>query len=81
MSKTDWKISVIQVVHVSQTESEKDLVIELAKKNPRSISTIMAILFEETGKHVSETTIKRILKAAGFIWKRVAKIYKRQTRC
>ncbi len=55
------------------TESEKDLVIELAKKNPRSILTIMALLFEETGKPVSDTTIKRILKAAGFIWKRVRK--------
>lgn len=55
------------------TESEKKLVIELSKKNPRSISTIMALLFKETGKYVSDTTIKRILKAAGFIWKRVRK--------
>lgn len=59
------------------TESEKELLIELTKKNPRSISTISSLLFEETGKRISETTIKRILKAAGFIWKRVAKIYKR----
>ncbi len=55
------------------TEDEKELVIELAKENLGEVLTIMALLFEETGKQVSDTTIKRILKAAGFIWKRVRK--------
>ena len=55
------------------SELEKQLVIDLARKNPRTVLTVKALLFEETGKHISDTTIKRILKAAGFIWKRIRK--------
>lgn len=55
------------------TESEKQLVIELAKENPRSVLKIIALLIEQTDKRVSDTTIKRILKAAKFTWKRIRK--------
>lgn len=58
------------------TESEKQLVIELALVNPRSVLKIRANLIEQTGKRVSDTTIKRILKAAKFIWKRIRKSVK-----
>jgi tRNA U38,U39,U40 pseudouridine synthase TruA len=33
-------------------------------------------LFELTGKSVSDSTIKRILKGAGFCWKRIRKSVK-----
>ena len=58
------------------TDAEKELLIKLARENPRSIQKIMALLFEETGKYVSDTTIKRILKAAKFRWKRIRKSIK-----
>jgi len=60
------------------TESEKELVIELARENPRKVLKIKAQLEEETGKRVSDTTIKRILKAAKFIWKRIKKSTKKR---
>ncbi len=55
------------------TSSEKQLVIELGQETPRSIPSIIAALFEQTGKRVSNSTIKRILKAAKLTWKRVRK--------
>jgi len=58
------------------TETEKQLVIELCRETPRSIPSIIATLFEQTGKLVSDSTIKRILKAAKFTWKRVRKSVK-----
>ena len=58
------------------TQSEKQLVIELCKETPRSIPSIIAALFEQTGKHVSDSTIKRILKSAKLTWKRVRKSLK-----
>lgn len=58
------------------SQSEKQLVIELCKETPRSIPCIMAALFEQTGKHVSDSTIKRILKSAKRTKKRVRKSLK-----
>ena len=58
------------------TEEEKQLVLELCKETPRSISRLIALLFEQTGKRVSDSTIKRILKAAKFTWKRIKKSVK-----
>jgi len=58
------------------TDEEKELVIKLAKEHPRSVSTIIALLIKKTGKRVSDTTIKRILKAAKFTWKRIRKSLK-----
>ncbi len=58
------------------TQEEKKLVISLASETPRSVSSIVAKLFEITGKQISETTIKRILKIAGLSWKRIRKSMK-----
>ena len=55
------------------TPSEKKLVIDLCKENHSSISSIRASLFDQTKKRASESTIKRILKAAKLTWKRVRK--------
>jgi hypothetical protein len=48
----------------------------LAKENPRSVLKIIALLIEQTDKRVNDTTIKRILKAAKFTWKRIRKSVK-----
>jgi transposase len=58
------------------TQSEKQQVIELCKETPRSIPNIIATLFDKTGKRVSDSTIKRILKSAKLTWKRVRKSLK-----
>jgi transposase len=58
------------------TDEEKELVIKLASAHPRSVPTIIALLIKKTGKRVSDTTIKRILKAAKFTWKRIRKSLK-----
>jgi transposase len=52
-------------------EEEKELVKELAQDNPRSVKRTAEETEKETGKKVSAKTIKRILKGAGKIWKRV----------
>ena len=57
------------------TYDEKELVIKLARENPRSIPKIIALKFKKTGKPVSDT-IKRILKAAKGTKKRVIKSLK-----
>jgi transposase len=58
------------------TDGEKELVIKLASAHPRSIAKIIALLFKQTGKRVSDTTIKRILKAAKGTKKRIRKSLK-----
>lgn len=58
------------------TKSEKELVEELIKKNPASPKTVRAKFFKLTGKTISASTLKRILKAAGLCWKRVRKSLK-----
>jgi transposase len=58
------------------TEAEKELVIELANSHSRSIPKIIAEVFQKTGKRISNSTVKRLLKAADFGWKRIKKIVK-----
>ncbi len=53
------------------TDSEKPLLLELAAREPRSMVTLRAQLVDLTGKRVSPSTITRILKAAGYVWKRI----------
>ncbi|NJO17598.1 MAG: helix-turn-helix domain containing protein [Thioploca sp.] len=50
----------------SLTPLEKQLVMELCQENPRSVLSQRAALVEQTGKKVSQATIKRILTAAKF---------------
>ncbi len=54
-------------------EDEQELLFDLARKTPRSVSSMIAQLFEQTGKLISESTIKRLLKRAGLKWKRIKK--------
>lgn len=52
-------------------EKEKELVIQLAEENPRSVKRVAEEVEEKTGKKVATRVVKRILKGAGKIWKRV----------
>jgi transposase len=51
--------------------AEQDRAIELLKETPRSIKTALAKLNQETGKTISEWTLKRIVKRADMSWKRI----------
>lgn len=52
-------------------ENEKELVKKLIAENPRSVKQVAAEVEKQTGKKVAIKTVKRILKGAGKIWKRV----------
>ena len=52
-------------------EKEKELVIKLAEEDPKSVKRVVDEIEQQTGKKVGTKTIKRILKGAGKIWKRV----------
>ncbi|MCP4977443.1 MAG: IS630 family transposase [Maribacter sp.] len=58
------------------TDEERDKLLELIKKYPQSIRTVISRLYEMTGKSVSSKTIRRLAEAAGLIWKRVRKSLK-----
>jgi len=57
-------------------EEEQEIAIELIKKYPRSIKTVIEKLAQITGKIVSISTLKRLAKKAGLIWKRIKKSLK-----
>ena len=46
------------------TAAEQGRAIELLEETPRSIKTVLAKLYGETGKQVSEWTLKRLAKKA-----------------
>lgn len=56
-------------------ESKQEL-IELVKKSPRSLKSVLAQLFEKFGVEVSTATLKRLCKQAGLCWKRVRRSLK-----
>ena len=58
------------------SEEELEKVLELIKKYPQSIRTVISKLFEITEKVVSTRTIRRLAKAAGLTWKRIRKSLK-----
>lgn len=58
------------------TAAEQARAIELLKETPRSIKTVLAKLYEDTGKRVSEWTLKRVAKKSGMRWKRIRKSLK-----
>lgn len=58
------------------TEEEKELTIELIKKYPQSIKIVKEKLAQKTGKTVSDSTLKRLAKAAKLKWKRIRKSLK-----
>lgn len=55
------------------TGTEVEIVKELIKEHPHSPKIILAKIPEKTGKTVSISTLKRIVKKADFRWKRMRK--------
>lgn len=53
------------------TDAEKEMAIELLKKNPRSIKQVLNEIKKATGKEISSDTLRRIAKAANLRWKRM----------
>ncbi len=53
------------------TEKEREKVLELIKKYPKSIKKVISKLFEITNKIVSAKTIRRQVDVAGFTWRRI----------
>lgn len=60
------------------TESEVEVVKKLVEEHPTSPKTVLAKLAEKTGKNISHSTLKRIIKAAGLRWKRAKKSVKKK---
>ena len=58
------------------TGKAKNYVIDMIEESPRSLKTVLAKLAEMWNIPVSISTIKRICKKAGLIWKRVRKSLK-----
>ena len=54
-------------------EQEQELAQELIRAHPHSPKMALALLTEKTGKTISRSTLKRIVKRAGLSWKRVRK--------
>jgi len=53
------------------TEEEQQKILEIMKKEPRSVKHAVAVVKDEFNKDVSTDTVKRLLKQLGQIWKRV----------
>ncbi len=58
------------------TDEEREKLLELIKKYPQSIRTVISKLYKITGKIVSSKTIRRQARAADLIWKRIRKSLK-----
>ena len=54
-------------------EQEQELVQDLIRSHPQSPKMALAQVAEKTGKTISHSTLKRIVKNAGLSWKRVRK--------
>jgi transposase len=55
------------------TESEHSQALDLLKQTPHNPSAVLSQIKEETGKQISRSTLKRMAKKAGFVWKRMRK--------
>lgn len=54
-------------------EKEKELAIQLVAENPRSTKKVLAEIEKRTQKEISRDTLKRVIKEADYLWKRVKK--------
>ncbi len=55
------------------TEAEQRRVLELLKRSPHNPAAVLSELKQETGKEISRSTLKRMARKAGLIWKRMRK--------
>jgi transposase len=54
-------------------EAEQELAKQLIEESPRSTKKVISEIEKQTGKEISPDTLKRIIKGADYIWKRVKK--------
>ena len=52
---------------------EQDRAMELLKQNPRSSGTVLLEIKKQTGKQISNHTLKRLARKNGLVWKRMRK--------
>jgi transposase len=55
------------------SESEQARVVELLKQSPHNPAGVLAEIKKEMNQEISRSTLKRIAKQAGLVWKRVRK--------
>lgn len=55
------------------TEEEKKIAIDLVKKHPQTMKTVVEELAQKTGKVVSLSTLRSLARAFGLTWKRIKK--------
>jgi transposase len=55
------------------TEAERMRVVELLKQSPHNPAAALSEIQREMGKEISRSTLKRIARKAGLIWKRMRK--------
>lgn len=55
------------------SESELIRAVELLKESPHNPALVLSQIQKETGKEISRSTLKRIARKAGLIWKRMRK--------
>jgi transposase len=55
------------------TEPELARAVELLKQSPHNPALVLSQIQQETGKEISRSTLKRIARKAGLIWKRMRK--------
>ncbi len=54
-------------------EAEQSRLLELLEESPHNPAAVLSQMKQETGKEISRSTLKRIAKKAGLIWKRMRK--------
>ena len=55
------------------TESEQAQALAFLKESPHNPALVLSQIEQETGKQISRSTLKRLAKRAGLIWKRMRK--------
>lgn len=55
------------------SETEQERLLELLKQTPHNPVAVLSQMKQETGKEISRSTLKRIARQAGLIWKRMRK--------
>jgi transposase len=55
------------------TATEQAQVLDLLKQSPHNPAAVLSQIKQETGKQISRSTLKRMAKKAGLVWKRMRK--------
>jgi len=55
------------------SQSEQAQALDLLRESPHNPSAVLAQIKEVTGKEISRSTLKRMAKKAGLVWKRMRK--------